>query len=215
MTKKQRVLTPEDVSCTVHSRQRDAWKNGDRVYILGLDYHVKDDVHWTDAVTNILQGKMTPFVVHPTKRVRSANGTVDMAHPIVVRLNYWRNIPFQEPVDRDSRASSAKILKRDRHTCAYCGSYATTADHVKPKRLCILDGDPFDGWTWGNLVAACFDCNQRKRDRYPEEAGMKLLWNPHLNGVEKYSVIQAEVWRVLETGEGYATEHTPAEGLIK
>lgn len=34
------------------------------------------------------------------------------------------------------------------------------------------------GTTWDNAVAACEPCNQRKADRTPDEAGMRLLWEP-------------------------------------
>ena len=34
--------------------------------------------------------------------------------------------------------------------------------------------------TWANLVACCAPCNQRKADRTPEEAGMKLVYLPYV-----------------------------------
>lgn len=55
------------------------------------------------------------------------------------------------------------------------------------------------GWTGGNLVAACGSCNNRKADRTPQEAGMRLLWDPSLAATE-YAGVQAEVWRILEEG---------------
>lgn len=187
--------------------------NGKTVYILGVDYSVKEEIPWTDAVTGILKGKMTPFLVHPTKRLRSAGGSVDMAHPLMVRLNYWRPVPRLRPMDPHSRASRAQILRRDARTCCYCGDPATTVDHVKPESRCKRDGDSFSGWTWSNLVACCFSCNQKKRDKTPEEAGMKLLWDPHLGG-DKYAHVQAEVWRILEQGDGYVEEAILYEGLL-
>jgi hypothetical protein len=32
--------------------------------------------------------------------------------------------------------------------------------------------------TWENIVTACWHCNQRKRNRTPAQAGMKLLRKP-------------------------------------
>lgn len=69
-----------------------------------------------------------------------------------------------------------RIKKRDRH-CAYCRGKAETVDHIKPKSR----GGRSD---WINLVAACFRCNQKKADRTPAEAGMKLLLTPY---VPRYS----------------------------
>ena len=63
------------------------------------------------------------------------------------------------------------ILERDKHICQYCGPdghKATTIDHVLPKSR-------GGGSNPGNLVAACFKCNQKKGDRTPDEAGMPLI----------------------------------------
>jgi hypothetical protein len=52
-----------------------------------------------------------------------------------------------------------EVLRRDNHTCRYCGASAPdvplTVDHVVPTTLGGTD-DP------GNLVAACRDCNSGK-----------------------------------------------------
>lgn len=50
------------------------------------------------------------------------------------------------------------VLERDGYVCAYCGREATTADHVIPKASGGMD-------TMDNLVAACLECNGRKRDQ--------------------------------------------------
>lgn len=160
------------------------------VFVLGLDYDVKGEISWTTAVVGIIEGIYTPFKVHSSKRVRSAGGQIDMAHPIIVRLNYWVEIPHRRPIDLNTRASRLDILKRDGWTCAYCGEYANTVDHIQPESR-------GGGWLWGNLVAACQPCNGYKDARTPEEAGMKLLWNPKASSSE-YAGVQAEVWRILE-----------------
>lgn len=69
------------------------------------------------------------------------------------------------------------VLLRDRYTCAYCeargarGDRTMTVDHVLPKSK----GGPS---TWENLVCACMRCNNRKNNRSPEHAGMKLKRKP-------------------------------------
>ncbi|MDF1488731.1 HNH endonuclease [Tessaracoccus caeni] len=160
------------------------------VFVIGLDYDVKGEVHWTSAVSGILDGIYSPFKVEPTRRVRSAGGTVDMAWPIIVRLNYWVTIPHRKAPDLHTRCSRLDVLRRDGWTCAYCGDYANTVDHVLPDSR-------GGGWTWGNLVAACGGCNEFKAARTPEEAGMKLLWDPRVD-VTQYAGVQAEVWRSLQ-----------------
>lgn len=59
------------------------------------------------------------------------------------------------------------VLKRDRHSCGYCGEKATTVDHIQP----ISRGGRN---SWQNTVAACHHCNARKANRTPSEAGMPL-----------------------------------------
>jgi 5-methylcytosine-specific restriction endonuclease McrA len=67
------------------------------------------------------------------------------------------------------------IVGRDRCICAYCGErYHTedlTIDHVRPRAQ--------GGTTcWENVVTACMACNQRKADRTPEQAQMRLGYRP-------------------------------------
>jgi 5-methylcytosine-specific restriction endonuclease McrA len=62
--------------------------------------------------------------------------------------------------------SRREVLRRDSHTCQYCGSGKhLTLDHVIPR----LKGGQH---TWNNVVAACTNCNSRKGDRLPNEVGM-------------------------------------------
>jgi len=90
--------------------------------------------------------------------------------PSVIRLLEYRRIPLQ------TRALSRKnILMRDKYVCQYChrtgSSSDLTLDHVIPRSR---KGES----SWENLVACCNPCNNRKGNRTPEEAGMKLLRPP-------------------------------------
>jgi 5-methylcytosine-specific restriction endonuclease McrA len=90
--------------------------------------------------------------------------------PSVIRLLTYRHIPQQ------SRALSRKnILLRDRNTCQFCGralpASELTLDHVMPRSR---GGHS----SWENLVACCYQCNNRKGDRTPEEAGLQLARRP-------------------------------------
>lgn len=64
-----------------------------------------------------------------------------------------------------------RVLDRDKRTCAYCGEYANTIDHIKPKKL----GGQNE---WLNTVAACLPCNSKKGHKTLAESGMKLLFEP-------------------------------------
>jgi 5-methylcytosine-specific restriction endonuclease McrA len=61
------------------------------------------------------------------------------------------------------------VLLRDKRVCGYCGGHATTVDHILPRSRGGKN-------TWSNTIAACGGCNQRKGDRTPAEAGMRLRY---------------------------------------
>lgn len=78
---------------------------------------------------------------------------------------------------RDKMAYSRRnCMKRDSHTCQYCGKQPTseklTIDHVFPQ---CRGGKS----SWLNCVASCLPCNFKKADRTLEESGMKLRNKPY------------------------------------
>ena len=70
-----------------------------------------------------------------------------------------------------------RLLRRDRHTCAYCGGVFSDdvlqCEHIVPQSR-------GGATSWTNLVAACAACNGYKAARLPEEAGMRLLFLPYV-----------------------------------
>jgi 5-methylcytosine-specific restriction endonuclease McrA len=93
--------------------------------------------------------------------------------PTVLRLRIYADVPRRNPPAWTRRG----MLARDNYTCAYCGkvcsSIEATVDHVLP----VSRGGKS---SWGNTVTACWKCNQRKANRTPDEADMKLLIEPKL-----------------------------------
>jgi 5-methylcytosine-specific restriction endonuclease McrA len=87
--------------------------------------------------------------------------------PSVVRLSYYVKVPYQARIALNRRA----VFARDGHRCQYCGSAAENIDHVIPRSR-------GGAHAWDNVVAACRPCNTRKRDRLPEESGMRLHRKP-------------------------------------
>lgn len=96
--------------------------------------------------------------------------------PKVVRL--LRYVTTRWMYNQPPRWSRRGVLKRDKYTCAYCGSYADTVDHVMP----LSRGGKRTSWL--NTVAACGgskrSCNTRKADNLPEEVGMRLRFQPRV-----------------------------------
>ena len=85
--------------------------------------------------------------------------------PSVIKLKQYARLRRKEIV-----LSRKNILKRDNHTCQYCGirSVPMTIDHIIPRQRGGED-------SWYNLVAACVACNTRKGNRRPREVQMKLV----------------------------------------
>jgi 5-methylcytosine-specific restriction endonuclease McrA len=99
----------------------------------------------------------SPEVVHAE--------TVSLPVPVVVRLTRYVRVPYPAQVPLSRRA----VFTRDGQTCVYCGSSATSIDHVVPRSR----GGTH---TWDNVVAACRRCNHTKADRSLAELGWVL---PH------------------------------------
>lgn len=125
-------------------------------------------VDWQRAVSAVVTDQAEITAADETRQVRSAYLTLPW--PLEITLVRYAVVPYVgrggDPVDKTTRRA---ILTRDSSKCGYCGAHADTIDHIFPKSRGGLD-------TWENLISACLRCNQKKRDRTPEEAGLKLLW---------------------------------------
>ena len=88
---------------------------------------------------------------------------------IIVAVNYAR-VPKRRP-----RLSTRGIRERDGDRCQYTGRVLApdegSLDHVVPRSRGGAD-------TWENLVWSAKEVNQRKADRLPHEAGLKLRVRP-------------------------------------
>jgi len=99
--------------------------------------------------------------------------------PSVIALRTYVNVPR-----RRAHWSRKAVLVRDNYTCIYCGAKPgtvqrgkvmakndLTVDHILPRSRGGKDH-------WSNTACACYHCNHRKGNRLPNEAGMRLLWEP-------------------------------------
>lgn len=83
--------------------------------------------------------------------------------PSVIRLRYMVKVPYV----RRAALSRRAVFARDDYRCQYCGARADSIDHVLPRSR-------GGAHSWENVAAACRPCNMTKRDRTPDEAGMRL-----------------------------------------
>ncbi len=100
--------------------------------------------------------------------VRTARGAIRVP-TVIVAVNYAR-VPRKRP-----KLCARAIRERDGNRCQYTGRLLRpddgSLDHVVPRSRGGAD-------TWENLVWSAKDVNQRKADRLPHEAGLKLLSVP-------------------------------------
>jgi len=122
---------------------------------------------WQDAVQNTLSGAVTVVISHDAE-VHAPSLTVRL--PAVIALKRFVTRPQAPALNRHNL-----LTLRDKCACAYCGGTfphaQLTIDHVIPRAK-------GGSHRWENLVGSCAACNQRKADRTPEQARMKLLWRP-------------------------------------
>lgn len=105
------------------------------------------------------------------KAIETVDGEFYGPFPLPLALELTKYIFPKWMYSKTPKFSRKNVLKRDNYTCAYCEGHADTFDHIVP----VSQGGKSD---WLNGVAACFGCNQKKRNRTPKEAGMKLRFDP-------------------------------------
>jgi 5-methylcytosine-specific restriction endonuclease McrA len=142
---------------------------GDHQQALVLDQGFRpiEIVSWQRAISLWVEGK-AEVIEEYDEEVRSAFLVIKV--PAVIRLvkRFRRD-------DKAVRFSRINVYARDDYRCQYCGDRCSmselTYDHVIPRAQ--------GGKTvWANIVSACSDCNGRKKNRTPAQAGMRLLKEP-------------------------------------
>lgn len=159
------------------------------VLVLNASYEALDEIGADRAVVLLTSGVAESVADRePYFPIRSKQ--LEIALPETIRLLRYVFVEHVNPVHEESRATLSGVLRRDKHRCGYCASWARTVDHIRPRSR----GGPN---TWGNLIACCAPCNTAKADRTPEEAGMRLLWQP--KAPDPLAKRQRRIWRELAT----------------
>lgn len=146
-------------------------KIGRKVIQLNSDYQILTVISLKKAVSKLISNKAV--VILEDKDKPFLHPSLNIKPPLIIALKKYVYVPYVM-----FKITKKNILLRDRSTCQYCGvklgkrSY-TTIDHVIPK-----SHKDFPGNTWENLVACCSKCNNRKGNKTPSEANMKLLKEP-------------------------------------
>lgn len=136
--------------------------------VLDTSYIPVARVHWQRALTLLFMGKVEIVEEYEDREIRSVTMTLKM--PSVVRF-----IQAMRSKKKAIKFSRENVYARDGGKCQYCGNKvpraSLTYDHVVPR----AQGGKTE---WTNIVIACGTCNQKKGNKTPAQAGLKLLSVP-------------------------------------
>lgn len=139
------------------------------VLVLNQAWQPLRRVSWQTAFGWVFTGRAEIIESYADRRVRSAHESWSM--PSIVR--FLRKVTrLFRPVIKFNRRN---VYLRDRGRCQYCDATVTssefTYDHIIPRSR-------GGGTRWENIVVSCLPCNQRKSNRTPVEAGLRLIAQP-------------------------------------
>ncbi|MAL05464.1 MAG: HNH endonuclease [Microbacterium sp.] len=138
------------------------------VVVLNASYEPLGIVSLARALVYLVRERAVIVDAVPGMTVKSASAELPL--PRVVQFREMVRAPYRWAEEPWSRRG---VIRRDDHSCAYCGRAAATVDHVLPRSRGGQN-------TWLNTVAACASCNGKKADRTPLEAGMVLRRHPRV-----------------------------------
>lgn len=136
--------------------------------VLSSDWRPIYSVSWQDAISIVYTERAEILAEYEDRVIRSAKDEFFM--PSVIRFRSGK-----PPKIMDVKFSKHNLFIRDKGKCQYCNKCLrmaeATLDHVLPKSR---RGPK----SWNNIVISCRPCNNKKRDRTPEEANMALRQRP-------------------------------------
>jgi len=154
-------------------------ENHKECLVLNADYTPLSIVCWQKAITWYFRFQNEPKYAieiidfYSNDHIKGINKTFPI--PAIAKTVKYFKINQQE-----LNFSRKNIFLRDDHRCQYCGNKfdynLLTYDHVIPKSKCNYNnGSPT---VWTNIVTSCIECNRKKGNKTPKEAGMPLVSLP-------------------------------------
>jgi 5-methylcytosine-specific restriction endonuclease McrA len=140
-----------------------------KALLLDKNYIALTIIPWRKVVRLLVNGKAEAVCDSSELHIAYSKGKFKV--PSIVRL--LTPVPWKAHM-KNSRFSRRNVLIRDERTCQYCNvkiGKNATIDHVIP----VSRGGKSE---YTNCVAACHACNNKKADRTPSEAGMRLKQKP-------------------------------------
>lgn len=134
-----------------------------KVLVLNATFLPINICSWKRALILVFKGK-AESLENSKKYVNSGKYVL----PLVIKLREYIPLPYNGVV-----YTRKNVFLRDNYTCQYCKrSNNLTIDHIVPTSRGGEDA-------WENVVTCCVRCNNKKGDKLPEEANMKLAGIPY------------------------------------
>ncbi len=153
----------------IAERERIGTVSLEHTLVLNATYEPLQIVSWKRALRMLFQEKVE-VVAEYDRQIHSISISIRL--PAVLRLRQYVKIRHSYNRVRFTRAN---LYARDGYRCQYCGLRpdlsGLTYDHLLPVARGGLK-------TWENIVTCCIDCNRKKGNRRPAEAGLDLLRQP-------------------------------------
>ncbi|HEX3625060.1 MAG TPA: HNH endonuclease [Verrucomicrobiae bacterium] len=151
------IRTPQEAFCQMATN-----------VVTALDIELGDD-DCAEALRPVKWDEWITLPIRPQDNaVRTARSIIRVPS-VIVAVNFAK-VPKKRP-----KLCARSIRERDGNRCQYTGRQLRpdegSLDHVVPRSRGGAD-------TWENLVWSAKDVNQRKADRLPHEAGLRLLAVP-------------------------------------
>jgi 5-methylcytosine-specific restriction endonuclease McrA len=172
------------------------------VIVLNADGNFLNTVTWQEGVT-LLYLRKAEVVAEADRILSNFDKSYQLFLPLVIKLREMVTKIFKPRTGYNKR----NVFFRDKFTCQYCnfdfkGSLSRkvirkgeevvkrlTIDHVKPRA--------HGGKTsYENCVASCCACNQRKADRTPDQAFMKLKKIPVKPNIAEFFRMQMKARKI-------------------
>lgn len=180
--------------------------------VLSASYEPVDRVSWEKAITWVVQGRAEVIIGYTERFIRTVTQVFEL--PSVIRLLNLVGEKVRKFRKRGVKFSRKNIWLRDGGQCQYCEVKLSvnefTYDHVIPR-------DQGGLTKWDNIVCACRRCNQRKANKTPAQAKMKLLKQPGIptslkgaDTLDPFKGTMPESWRDFLVGYGYWNEELEA-----
>jgi len=186
-----------------------------RPWILTLDVNGRPHrwVSWQAACTYHARGMVAWYIgdeafrlLGGMSRITGERSSMSSQSIIAIKGRALRPASYRQVPPLSNR----ELFRRDRNTCAYCGTTLPgaqlTRDHVEPVSRGGRD-------VWMNVVTACRHCNQKKDNKRPEQAGMALLYTPYVPNKAEFLILSNR--NILADQMDFLLQHLPSQSRVR